>query len=364
MLAEKNMMHDEELTYMLTKYGKKYVLTNSWTYDGFVEARENFHRLTTRNLQQWALSAAGQFKDLKLPNGAIDFLRNDQFVANISDKAKAMAVITTDALESILHKDEFFFINENYTKIVTVLLSSIHANFKDLRKDLEKVSEALHVKEIKEEILEITVHKLLQQPEGNDIVLYLHQILLQNAAWIQKSLGIPGMLSSDIVVDPLSPSPLFSDSCDKEKELTSFKEVNTSSQAYADAVHTSTQGGSYNPEIKHDIKNSFSNFYANDIEENIGILNLEVNDNIPVPEFQLNPFDHFDKLGESNFKQIAVEQPPLHWEAILSHLPILGLTEVNFCTLLSHRWEIRNEGPLTDEEMTCVEELKNVYKLI
>ncbi|GFY45019.1 uncharacterized protein KIAA0825 [Trichonephila inaurata madagascariensis] len=299
-----------------------------------------------------------------LLSGAIDFLRNDEFVANLSDKTKAMSVITADALESILHKEEFFFINENYTKIVTVLLSSIHANFKDLRKDLEKVSEALHVKEIKEEILEITVHKLLQQPEGNDIVLYLHQILLQNEAWIQKSLGIPGMLSSDIVVDPLSPSPLFSDSCDKEKELTSSKEVNTSSQAYADAVHTSTQGGSYNPEIKHDIKNSFSNFYANDIEENIGILNLEVNDKIPVPEFQLNPFDHFDKLGESNFKQIAVEQPPFHWEAILSHLPILGLTEVNFYTLLSHRWEIRNEGPLTDEEMTCVEELKNVYKLI
>ncbi|GFR29886.1 uncharacterized protein KIAA0825 [Trichonephila clavata] len=166
-----------------------------------------------------------------LLSGAIDFLRNDQFVANMSDKTKAMSVITTNALESILHKEEFFFINENYTKIVTVLLSSIHANFKDLRK--EKVSEAMHVKEIKDEILEITVHKLLQQPEGNDIILYLHQILLQNEAWIQKSLGIPGMLSSNIVIDPLSLSPLFSDCCDtqkKEKEFTSSKEIKISSQ--------------------------------------------------------------------------------------------------------------------------------------
>ncbi|GFU30790.1 uncharacterized protein KIAA0825 [Nephila pilipes] len=300
--------------------------------------------------------------------GAIDFLRHDPFVANISENTKKMPVITTNALESILHKDEFFFINENYTKIVKVLLSSIHANFKDLRKDLEKVSETMHVKEIKDEILEITVHKLLQLSEGNDIILYLHQILMQNEVWIQKSLGIPGMLSSDIVVDPLSPSPLFSDNCDiqekeiKEKEFISFKETKVSSQAYIDTVHISTQGGSYNSEIKQDI-NSFSNFYSNDIEENVEVLNLEVNDNILVPEFQFNPFDHFDKLGESSFKQIAVEQPPLHWEAILSHLPILGLTEVNFCTILSHRWDIRNEGPLTDEELICVEELKSIYKL-
>ncbi|GFY79658.1 valine--tRNA ligase [Trichonephila inaurata madagascariensis] len=37
----------------------KYALIDSWTYDRFVDARENFHPVTTRNLQQWALSAAG-----------------------------------------------------------------------------------------------------------------------------------------------------------------------------------------------------------------------------------------------------------------------------------------------------------------
>ncbi|GFW60442.1 HTH CENPB-type domain-containing protein [Trichonephila clavipes] len=43
----------------------KYSLIDSWIYYRFVEARENFHQVTTRNLQQWALSAAGQFKEFE-----------------------------------------------------------------------------------------------------------------------------------------------------------------------------------------------------------------------------------------------------------------------------------------------------------
>ncbi|GFS43769.1 HTH CENPB-type domain-containing protein [Trichonephila inaurata madagascariensis] len=104
-LAEKNMIHDEELKHAnevceevffesvevdsssdersgrlkkkerlpkreenIIKGGNKfdkYALTDSWTYDRFVEAREHFHQVTTRNLQQWALSADGQFKDFE-----------------------------------------------------------------------------------------------------------------------------------------------------------------------------------------------------------------------------------------------------------------------------------------------------------
>lgn len=44
---------------------------------------------------------------------------------------------------------------------------------------------------------------------GKNIILYLHRLLCENESWIQKSLGVPGMLSSDIVIDPLSPSPLL-----------------------------------------------------------------------------------------------------------------------------------------------------------
>jgi len=41
----------------------KYTTIDSWTYDRFVEARENLQQVTTRNLQQWALAAASQFEN-------------------------------------------------------------------------------------------------------------------------------------------------------------------------------------------------------------------------------------------------------------------------------------------------------------
>ncbi|XP_026670698.1 uncharacterized protein LOC108626532 isoform X2 [Ceratina calcarata] len=44
----------------------KYALIDSWTYDRFVEARNNYHQVTTRNLQQWALAAAAQFQSESL----------------------------------------------------------------------------------------------------------------------------------------------------------------------------------------------------------------------------------------------------------------------------------------------------------
>lgn len=43
----------------------KHSIIDSWTYDRFVEARENFQQVTTRNLQQWALSAASQFPNFE-----------------------------------------------------------------------------------------------------------------------------------------------------------------------------------------------------------------------------------------------------------------------------------------------------------
>ncbi|XP_020292188.1 uncharacterized protein LOC109858896 [Pseudomyrmex gracilis] len=41
----------------------KYTIINSWTYDRFVEAKNNYQQVTTRDLQQWALSAASQFEN-------------------------------------------------------------------------------------------------------------------------------------------------------------------------------------------------------------------------------------------------------------------------------------------------------------
>ncbi|GFV90605.1 HTH CENPB-type domain-containing protein [Trichonephila clavipes] len=67
----------------------KYALIDSWTYDRFVDARENFHQVTARNLQQWALSAAGQFK-------YIEFKASEQwaFIKIIETEKKILMVST------------------------------------------------------------------------------------------------------------------------------------------------------------------------------------------------------------------------------------------------------------------------------
>lgn len=51
----------------------KYATIDSWTYDRFEEARQNNQQVTTRNLQQWALSAASQFENF-------DFKASDRWV--------------------------------------------------------------------------------------------------------------------------------------------------------------------------------------------------------------------------------------------------------------------------------------------
>lgn len=43
----------------------KYATIDSWTSDRFQEARKNCQQVTTRNLQQWDLSAASQFHDFE-----------------------------------------------------------------------------------------------------------------------------------------------------------------------------------------------------------------------------------------------------------------------------------------------------------
>ncbi|GFY70869.1 HTH CENPB-type domain-containing protein [Trichonephila inaurata madagascariensis] len=87
----------------------KYALIDSWTYDRFVEARENFHQVTTRNLQQWALSAAGQFKDF-------EFKASERWVKKFKKEhkirqrkiTKYLSQKETATLEEILKSAETF----------------------------------------------------------------------------------------------------------------------------------------------------------------------------------------------------------------------------------------------------------------
>lgn len=57
----------------------KYAVIDSWTYDRFMEARQGYHQVTTRNLQEWALAAAGQFPDFA-------FKASDRWIAKFKKK--------------------------------------------------------------------------------------------------------------------------------------------------------------------------------------------------------------------------------------------------------------------------------------
>lgn len=57
----------------------KYSAIDSWTYDRFVEARDNFQQVTTRNVQQWALAAAAQYENF-------DFKASNRWVARFKQQ--------------------------------------------------------------------------------------------------------------------------------------------------------------------------------------------------------------------------------------------------------------------------------------
>ncbi|KAG8191726.1 hypothetical protein JTE90_008790 [Oedothorax gibbosus] len=334
-----------------------------------------------------------------LLSSAIDFLKDPEFQNRISKDLQEMVTITETGLEKLLFQKEIFS-NEKYARKIKSLLSSINENFNDLKQYLEKHSETMHIKEIKEEILETTVCKILQLQDGKDIILYLLQLLHENESWIQKSLGVPPMLSPDIANSQISSSPLImhnvdtfgtesrekqpfvhedQKSCvqattdskpqDRSKESfdagckqveTKFSNCQTNDfQASMDSKHQDQNKESFDSGCKQ-VETKFSKFQTNNFQVT-SELNLGVKESISSSKFNFNPFKYFDELGENNFSQFVLDKPQFHWESIISHLPILGLTEVNFCTLLSHRWDFRNEGPLTDEEKKCIDELRAAY---
>lgn len=59
----------------------KFEAIDSWTYDRFVETRQQYQQVTTRNLQQWALAAAAQFIDF-------NFKASDRWVTAFKQKHK------------------------------------------------------------------------------------------------------------------------------------------------------------------------------------------------------------------------------------------------------------------------------------
>lgn len=109
----------------------KYTIIDSWTYDRFVEARQNYQQVTTKNLQQWALSAVGQFGDFEFKASerwvkkfksihAIRQRKITKFVsqretATLEEILKSAATFGTQALKLIPKFNKNFVINTDQT---------------------------------------------------------------------------------------------------------------------------------------------------------------------------------------------------------------------------------------------------------
>ncbi|KFM77837.1 hypothetical protein X975_18817, partial [Stegodyphus mimosarum] len=285
-----------------------------------------------------------------------------------------MSCTTRCALNSFLSKKGFFSTNATYMNIIEMLLSSMQADFNCLKNDFGKIVKNKNFDDIQNEILELTTSKLIQMPSGESILLYLHQVLCQNKQWIQSSLGIPEMLSQDVVVSSISPSPLpnfnneISDHTVEHEPFSFVKDTETEGGEPVNSENCRAESFESECSSKQTIETAVnarpqSYFNPNSCIAKNG-LNLDVEDKITEVEFNFNPLTCFDILGASSFVEIARTDPVIPWEALLTHTPILGLTEVNFCMLLSQRWDMKSDAILSPEEAKYVEQLRSTYKQI
>lgn len=102
----------------------KYAVIDSWTYDCFVEARANYQQVTTRILQEWALSAASQFDDFP-------FNASDTWVKKFKKQHKIRQRKITKYVSSkeTATIDEILAAADIFRKQTMVLIPNFHKDF-------------------------------------------------------------------------------------------------------------------------------------------------------------------------------------------------------------------------------------------
>ncbi|XP_041869098.1 uncharacterized protein KIAA0825 homolog isoform X5 [Corvus kubaryi] len=86
-------------------------------------------------------------------------------------------------------------------------------------------------------------------------------------------------------------------------------------------------------------------------------LPLTLKDREEQPDF--NPFQVYRQSCAKVFNQSAITEWNWNWSSLLPGY--LGLNQMAFRVLLTHRWEMKEDADLEDEEEVMVEHLKNVY---
>ncbi|XP_039423599.1 uncharacterized protein KIAA0825 homolog isoform X4 [Corvus cornix cornix] len=86
-------------------------------------------------------------------------------------------------------------------------------------------------------------------------------------------------------------------------------------------------------------------------------LPLTLKDREEQPDF--NPFQVYRQSCAKVFNQSAITEWNWNWSSLLPGY--LGLNQMAFRVLLTHRWEMKEDADLEDEEEVMVEHLKNIY---
>lgn len=102
----------------------KYSVIDSWTYDRFVEARQNYQQVTTRDLQQWALSASSQFDGL-------NFKASDSWVKKFKKqhKIRQRKISKYVTERETITLEETLAAAETFRKQMRALIPSFNKNF-------------------------------------------------------------------------------------------------------------------------------------------------------------------------------------------------------------------------------------------
>nr|XP_006811659.1 PREDICTED: uncharacterized protein KIAA0825-like [Saccoglossus kowalevskii] len=82
---------------------------------------------------------------------------------------------------------------------------------------------------------------------------------------------------------------------------------------------------------------------------------------LPPLDDDFNPFHHFNMLGDVQLNQEAIAEFHYDWQKLLSI--DLGLSEINFRNLLSHRYELQDNAYLEESDKKPVSVLKTKFDL-
>ncbi|XP_076356644.1 uncharacterized protein KIAA0825 homolog [Tachypleus tridentatus] len=250
------------------------------------------------------------------------------------------------------------------------------------QKDTNEDSEEYCYQEVEEMRIHFMTSQLLQDPKGPEAVNYLFDLLQSNLKWIRKSLGISSILSTNDVLSRITPSPHSCserNSTDKstKSSFTKSKEVSQNTQSSAaDAKSARKKKSSESESVVEGSsgtrRSSWEDFKLEHLNTMLSHISEEEKEDVKYDlilsregktDETFNPMEEYQLIGDSYFDQKALADFPFRWEDLLHQTPQLGLTNISFTNLLSHRWDIRGVTSVPSSQEKYIQVLKTTYHI-